>query len=622
VLVAAPGARASGPAAAWGFDGPSPGIVDSVGHTTASARGVRLAKGRYGRGLAFRGRHAVVTVRGRAPRPARGLTLEAWVKPTARLRRRTPLILLGAARHPVYALYAGDRRARPAVRLFRRRGRAVHARSRLRLRRWTFLAASWNGRALRLYAGDRLVTRKRVRGRLRGRHAELRLGGAGGRGPSLRGRVDELRIYDRGLSAARIRADRRTPVSRLRAGGGAPAPSPVASAPVVRDPRIDAPCVLTVNTTAAAQAAVQDPANADVCLAAGSYGALVLTRARSSFVTVRPVPHAPVTIAGASIRTGAGHYRFLALVVRGNFEFYPGANNIELLYNDIAPAPTTYSAVLGLTTDCTVPHSPSYSGCVANPPMTDVLVKGNRFHDYRTPDNRTPLRPSNWRRLTIVENEITGVLSWVGADGAISHTDCFQSIYGGDQVTFARNYVHDTRCQGFFIKDGDASNVVLDDNLFVRNNVPPIGPGAGASDFPCGAPATVTVQYVTHFSETRNTVWPGQCAGGNEFLENGGSDYRASLNVIDTFLPHDEFVSTDAQPGAWAHLLSEDYNVFCSGWTWVPGHDGPHDTVSCNPPFADPSHDDYRLTRPVTAGGQTFTPGVTWAPSQYLYGPG
>jgi hypothetical protein len=549
------------------------------------------------------------------------MTVEAWVRPANRSRARRVVLQQGSRRIAFALLASPAARATTGRRVARVRGRTLRARA------WSHLATTWDGRRLRLYVNGRKVATRRLLGRMVRARGPLRIGGGGTRASRFRGRIDELRIFDHARSGPEIRSDAGAPLSPAAPGGqpvpGSPsAPAPIPTGPPspapLPGPPPDTPCVLTVASAAAAEAALQDPRNTDVCFAAGSYAKLDLRRARTTFVIARPVPGAAVTIAGATLHEGAAYYRFQKFAVRGNFDFLAGANHVQVVYNDIAPAPDTYSAILGDTTDCTVAHAPTYSGCEANPPMTDVLVQGNRFHDYRTEENRTPLRPTNWRRLTIVENEITGVLSYVSAGGEISHTDCFQSVYGGDTVTFARNYLHDNRCQGFFIKDGDASNVIVHDNLFVRNNVPPVGPGAGSADFPCGAPHTVTVQYITRFTETRNTVWPGACAGPNIFLESGGTDYRVEGNVINTFMPYD---GSGDPIDHYQQVMFEDRNVFCDGWTWVPAHIGPHSRRTCTPAFVDPSHDDYRLSGPVSAGGETFAAGVSWRPADYHYGP-
>ena len=65
---------------------------------------------------------------------------------------------------------------------------------------------------------------------------------------------------------------------------------------------------------------------------------------------------------------------------------------------------------------------------------------------------------------------------------------------------FDHNYEHDNQSQGFFIKDGDASDVTVADNLFLRND----NLGEGESN--------IQVFNTTNFVMTNNTVlgWSGR----------------------------------------------------------------------------------------------------------------
>ena len=72
---------------------------------------------------------------------------------------------------------------------------------------------------------------------------------------------------------------------------------------------------------------------------------------------------------------------------------------------------------------------------------------------------------------------------------------------------FRRNYLHDNRCQGFFIKDQatTVANVVAEDNLFLRNNA------ACDGDPGCGQPSIFQLfGPMTGLVVRRNTIWtPG-----------------------------------------------------------------------------------------------------------------
>ena len=49
--------------------------------------------------------------------------------------------------------------------------------------------------------------------------------------------------------------------------------------------------------------------------------------------------------------------------------------------------------------------------------------------------------------MLIEGNEITNVRE----NG--NHSDCLQTVWVGDHLIFRKNYLHDNRCQGFFVND-------------------------------------------------------------------------------------------------------------------------------------------------------------------------
>ena len=123
-------------------------------------------------------------------------------------------------------------------------------------------------------------------------------------------------------------------------------------------------------------------------------------------------------------------------------------------------------------------------------PFGEDALRINRYHDSGDSD------PYG---ILIEGNEITGVRE----NGA--HSDCLQSVWGGDNLYFRRNYLHDNRCQGFFVKDQPEaiSRVVLSQNLMVRNAAPCEPPDSG-----CGAPSIVQIFGPTAgLRLAHNTIW-------------------------------------------------------------------------------------------------------------------
>lgn len=183
---------------------------------------------------------------------------------------------------------------------------------------------------------------------------------------------------------------------------------------------------------------------------------------------------------------------------------------------------------------------------------------------------------SGWKDWTITNNEITGVYE------SGDHSDCLQSYAGGSGMVFSGNYEHDNLCQGFFIKDGAASNVTFSNNLFIK--------GLGSGD-------TTNLYQVANLQVRNNTI-----ADGKGFmLRGGGGPVKFDHNVIDSF------TMTDSP---WTGM-TEGNNWFgqVSGYT-------PSSTsrVGGTPPFANASAQDYRVT---DGSGR----GVDWTPSQKHFGP-
>jgi hypothetical protein len=101
---------------------------------------------------------------------------------------------------------------RPARWNVRAAARTLQAQARLRARRWSHVALAWDGATLQLFVNGRAAGRHAATGGLGPQIVRLRLGGDFHAGRWLRGRLDEVRIYDRALGAAEVAADMRRPL--------------------------------------------------------------------------------------------------------------------------------------------------------------------------------------------------------------------------------------------------------------------------------------------------------------------------------------------------------------------------------------------------------------------------
>ena len=211
----------SGLVAAYGFaEGAGPTVADSSGNgNTGTISGATwTTQGKFGSALVFGGTTAGVTVPGGAAslRLTTGMTLEAWVYPTAAATNWSTVVMKEQPGDLVYTLYAGSPANQPNVYLNTATDasseRGIAGPSALPLNTWSHLAGTYDGATLRLYLNGVLVASQAVTGAMVSSTGALRIGGNGVWGEYFTGRIDEVRIYNRALSAAEIQRDMTTPV--------------------------------------------------------------------------------------------------------------------------------------------------------------------------------------------------------------------------------------------------------------------------------------------------------------------------------------------------------------------------------------------------------------------------
>jgi hypothetical protein len=176
-----------------------------------------------------------------------------------------------------------------------------------------------------------------------------------------------------------------------------------------------------------------------------------------------------------------------------------------------------------------------------------------------------------------------------------NHSDCLQAVWVGDHLVYRRNYLHDNRCQGFFVKDQDdpVDSVIAEDNLFLRNDEP------CDNDPGCGPPAPFQVWGpVGTFRGSHNTVWTGIFTLRNAPF--------GMVLVSDSVLykPYSDTPDVFSNYSASNIIACDTPNRVDYPLTGI--------TRDCSPAFIDPASDDYRLP-----SGQ----GVTWRPADQHYGP-
>ena len=202
----------TGLVAAYGFDeGNGTTVADSSGNNnTGTISGATwTTQGKFGNALSFNGTSSSVTVNDlNSLDLVTGMTLEAWVYPTAPMTDFRALVV----KNYVYYLYTSVRGyCGDGMTLGGFSGKhACHAQP-LPLNTWTHLALTYDGSTVTLYKSGVQVASAPATGTMSNTSGPLQVG-ASQYGEHFPGLVDEVRIYNRALTAAEVQTDMSTPI--------------------------------------------------------------------------------------------------------------------------------------------------------------------------------------------------------------------------------------------------------------------------------------------------------------------------------------------------------------------------------------------------------------------------
>ncbi|MGR9108895.1 MAG: LamG-like jellyroll fold domain-containing protein, partial [Gammaproteobacteria bacterium] len=219
----APAGNLQGLVAAYGFD-------EAGGTTVFDASGqnnngtitdaVRTANGRYGNALQFDGVTAWVTIPDSPSLDlSTGLTLEAWVYPQSQSNGARTAILKETPGGAVYTLYANYTIFTtqyinfPFSSFFNGQYRVVKGSSQLPANQWTHLASTYDGQTQKFYINGGQIDSRSETALINTSNGVLRIGGNSIWGEYFVGYIDEVRVYNRGLSDVELNSDLATPVS-------------------------------------------------------------------------------------------------------------------------------------------------------------------------------------------------------------------------------------------------------------------------------------------------------------------------------------------------------------------------------------------------------------------------
>jgi hypothetical protein len=217
---------------------------------------------------------------------------------------------------------------------------------------------------------------------------------------------------------------------------------------------IEAPanCTTTVSSLSGVLTAIDggDPGDT-ICLADGSYGTLSITaNIAAPGMTIRAEHPGDATLTGVEL--SGSRITIARFDIEGAVVIDAGASGMTIEHNLITGG---YKGVDMLTSSTEIDDTKIVGNRFVGPFGEDG-IRANRYHDA----------DSDGVGLLIEDNEFTNIRE----NG--NHSDCLQTVWVGDHLVFRGNYVHDNRCQGFFVKDQETAvdTVTVEDNLFLRND--------------------------------------------------------------------------------------------------------------------------------------------------------
>ena len=221
-------AHAAGPGlvAAYGFnEGAGTAVADASGAGNAGTTSGTswTALGRFGSALSFTSGSSPVTVPDSASLDlTTGITLEAWVNPTALAGSWRTVIIKETTNGMAYALFAANSGDLPLGQVQIGGEQSAVGPTALPLNTWSHLATTYDGTTLRLFVDGNQVATKAQTGSAAVSTGMLRIGGNSIWSEPFRGLIDEVRVYNRALTAAEIQTDMTTPVAPAAPDGQPP----------------------------------------------------------------------------------------------------------------------------------------------------------------------------------------------------------------------------------------------------------------------------------------------------------------------------------------------------------------------------------------------------------------
>ena len=189
--------------------------ADQSGHgsTGTLSNAVWSAAGKFGKAFSFNGSNSFVSVPdANSLDLTTGMTLEAWVNPSALGSSWRSVIFKERPGSTAYDLYAHNGVA-PETSVVIGSEQELKNTAALPTGTWTHLAATYDGANLRLFVNGVQTASRALTGSIVTTTGLLKIGGNSSYPEWFSGLIDEVRIYNRALTAAQIQTDMATPLT-------------------------------------------------------------------------------------------------------------------------------------------------------------------------------------------------------------------------------------------------------------------------------------------------------------------------------------------------------------------------------------------------------------------------
>ncbi len=205
----------TGLVAAYSFDeGTGTALNDKSGNGNNGviAAGTWATTGKYGKALVFNGTSTKVTINDSPSlRLQTGMTLEAWINPTAVSSAWRDVIYKGNDNYYLMATtHLGS--VPDGGGIFAGAGSDLFGTTAIALNTWVHLATTYDGTTLRLFVNGVQVASKAQTGSIMTSANPLQIGGDDIFGQFFKGTIDEVRVYNVALTAAQIQSDMSAPL--------------------------------------------------------------------------------------------------------------------------------------------------------------------------------------------------------------------------------------------------------------------------------------------------------------------------------------------------------------------------------------------------------------------------